>query len=66
MAKLIGYLQGNRASVSRLSHDVINARLETWRGAISVRLSADGEYAVYIGQKGNPTQEIARGNIDTR
>jgi hypothetical protein len=48
MAAVIGYITGNRGMASRTgSKDSgITARLETWGGAITVHLDADGTYHV--------------------
>ncbi len=64
MANLIGYLQGTRGRVSRLGSQDIEARLETWEGAITVRLDKDGQFTVSVGPKRSTGRTIATGNVD--
>ena len=66
MAALIGYLKGTRGEVSRLgSKDSgIRARLETWDGAVTVNLAADGTYTVYAANSKHATGDVvAHGKV---
>lgn len=64
MAALLGRIQGSRGPVTRLGHQTIDAKLETWHGAIAVELHADGCFSVYIGPKSVPASLIAQGNVN--
>ena len=48
MANLIGSLQGNWGSVSRLGSRVIQSRLATWEHDIYTWLDKDGGYKMQI------------------
>lgn len=68
MANLIGYLKdehkSNAKRVSRTSSTTISGQLETWEGAIRTQLDRDGNFKVYIGDKGSPSELIAHGNVN--
>lgn len=68
MANLIGYLKdehkSNAKRISRTSSTLISGQLETWHGGILTTLDRDGNFQVYIGDKGTPTKLIATGNVD--
>ena len=65
MSALRGFLQADDGKVqSRLAHRVVTIDAETWEGAIRVVMHADGSFRVLIGDKGDPSHEIARGNVD--
>jgi hypothetical protein len=67
MASLYGKLRGNRGETTRLgSKDSgIHAQLQTWGGAVRVRLEHDGECVVEVG---HPTagrwRTVWDGNVD--
>jgi len=62
MANLRGTLQGSRGMTSRLGHETITSRLNTWDGAISMTLLKDGSFNVVIDGLGT----IMRGNVDSK
>lgn len=66
MAALRGTLQGNRGETSRLGSKAsgITARLNTWNGAITVDLEADGSFRVFVSPDNGP-RSLIRGNVDT-
>jgi hypothetical protein len=64
MAALYGRIQGNRGEATRMGHDVIYARLETWEGSVAVNLFKDGTFTVHKGSKTNPTIPVAEGNVN--
>ena len=64
MANLIGYLQGNRGSVSRLGSKVITSRLATWDNDIRTWLDKDGGYKVEIRDRhSGETLKVIEGKI---
>lgn len=68
MAALYGRLQGNRGQTTRMGskNSGIWSRLETWEGSIRTELQADGSFEVWIGDKSDPRNMIASGNINDR
>ena len=64
MANLYGRMQGNRGEVTRMGHEDIYSRLETWHGSIQTVLYKDGTYQVFVGDKSRPNSLIAEGQID--
>lgn len=69
MAAVIGYLKGNRGETSRIgSKDSgIRARLETWRGAVTLTLAADGTWQVFesVHDKHGIGEIAAEGRVDS-
>lgn len=66
MASLYGRLQGSRGEATRIGHQSIKAKLETWEGSIEVLLSKDGMFSVMIGDKSYPRTLVATGNVNDR
>jgi len=65
MANLIGTLQGNRGSVSRLGSKVIHSRLATWTHDIYTWLDKDGNYKIQISKIGScESSKIIEGNVN--
>ena len=67
MAALYGSLRGNRGETTRLGHKDIRARLETWAGAVTVVMDADGHYRVYESTHGkHSTGDVVHtGKVDS-
>ena len=64
MANLIGYLKGNRGSVSRLGSQVITSRLAAWHGEIQTWLDKDGGYKIeFCDKPSGRTLKIIEGKI---
>ncbi len=64
MANLIGSVQGNRGSVSRLGSKVITSRLATWNHEIRTWLDKDGGYKFEISDKhSGKTLKVVEGKI---
>lgn len=64
MANLIGSVTSDRSHVHRISSRSIEARLETWHGAIAITLGKDGDYEVRVGTKYGIGRTIASGNVN--
>lgn len=66
MANLLGRLKGNRKEVTRLGHRDISATLETWDGQIRVDLKENGDFYVYVEEKGGhgAGRAAAMGNVN--
>ena len=74
MANLIGYLYNPARTennphfckpVSRTAGKRIRSRLETWEGAVTTTLEADGNFTVELGAKGGGGPVVCRGNVNT-
>ncbi len=64
MANLIGSLQGNRGSVSRLGGKVIHSRLATWEHEIYTWLDKDGGYKIEISRlHSSNSLKVIEGNV---
>ena len=63
MANLIGRLQGNRGSVSRLGSKVITSRLATWEHEIRTWLDKDGDYKIEIKPINESRSKVIEGNV---
>ena len=63
MANLIGYLEGNRGSVSRLGSKVITSTLATWEHEIRTWLDKDGGYKIEITAIHGKTLKVIEGNV---
>lgn len=65
MAALYGRLKGDtRKDVTRVGHNRIASKLETWHGSVMTELDADGTFRVYTGDKNKPTEVVAEGKVD--
>jgi hypothetical protein len=67
MAPLYARLTGDpwRNQVTRVGHESVESRLETWNGAILTVLYRDGTYQVYTGEKNDPRTLVASGNVNS-
>lgn len=63
MAKLIGYLKGNRGEVSRLATKEIEATLQTWKGRVRLTLWTDGTFNLDYGDIDGSNREKFRGKV---
>lgn len=61
MANLYGTVQGfgkdgraNASKNTRVGHSELVTTAQTWKGQVTVRMEADGSFAVYVGDKDDP------------
>lgn len=72
MSKLYGYLDGDRGqAATKASSNVIEARVQTQKGRVTVSLNQHGQYTVTESRSGGSYQtgyagsrEVASGNVD--